>query len=303
MASGRLILPIAEPVLGTTGLVTPGATLSVYTNGATSGTLASLFSDSALTVPIANPQTSDAAGRFYAQTTVIWASDAMAYGAVLHYPSGASLTFANIYTLGAQADISGLAPINSPTFTGVPQAPTPAGNDSSAKLATTAYVQGQGYAPLASPTFTGVPAAPTAAAGTNTTQLATTAFVTTAIGGSASYFQSGEIPIATGTSAINIAHGLGKIPARVQAFIRCKIANNGYPIGCEVPVNIDCSYQGGNTKSEGAVAFAVDATSVGYVMGTNGLTNLRVTPAGTVMEQSTAPAAPNWVFFIRAWAN
>jgi hypothetical protein len=32
-------------------------------------------------------------------------------------------------------------------------------------------------APLASPTFTGVPAAPTAAAGTNTTQLATTAYV------------------------------------------------------------------------------------------------------------------------------
>ena len=32
--------------------------------------------------------------------------------------------------------------------------------------------------PTASPTFTGVPAAPTAAAGTNTTQLATTAFVT-----------------------------------------------------------------------------------------------------------------------------
>jgi hypothetical protein len=38
------------------------------------------------------------------------------------------------------------------------------------------YLPG-GIAPLASPTFTGVPAAPTAAAGTNTTQLATTAFV------------------------------------------------------------------------------------------------------------------------------
>ena len=36
-------------------------------------------------------------------------------------------------------------------------------------------------APLASPTFTGVPAAPTATAGTNTTQVATTAFVNTAI--------------------------------------------------------------------------------------------------------------------------
>ena len=35
--------------------------------------------------------------------------------------------------------------------------------------------------PLASPTFTGVPAAPTATAGTNTTQLATTAFVTAAV--------------------------------------------------------------------------------------------------------------------------
>lgn len=37
--------------------------------------------------------------------------------------------------------------------------------------------QGAYYAPEASPTFTGVPAAPTATAGTNTTQLATTAFV------------------------------------------------------------------------------------------------------------------------------
>ena len=35
--------------------------------------------------------------------------------------------------------------------------------------------------PTASPTFTGVPSAPTAAAGTNTTQLATTQFVTTAV--------------------------------------------------------------------------------------------------------------------------
>lgn len=38
-----------------------------------------------------------------------------------------------------------------------------------------------GVAPLASPTFTGVPLAPTATAGTNTTQLATTQFVTSAV--------------------------------------------------------------------------------------------------------------------------
>jgi hypothetical protein len=54
-----------------------------------------------------------------------------------------------------------------------------AGSIASLGLADTA-VQPAGltpYAPLASPTFTGVPAAPTAAASANTTQLATTAYV------------------------------------------------------------------------------------------------------------------------------
>ncbi|GAB7198168.1 phage tail protein [Dickeya oryzae] len=41
------------------------------------------------------------------------------------------------------------------------------------------------YAPIESPTFTGTPAAPTAVAGTSTTQLATTAFVASAIESSA----------------------------------------------------------------------------------------------------------------------
>lgn len=40
-----------------------------------------------------------------------------------------------------------------------------------------------GAAPILSPVFTGLPEAPTAAPGTNTTQLATTAFVTAAVGG------------------------------------------------------------------------------------------------------------------------
>lgn len=42
-------------------------------------------------------------------------------------------------------------------------------------------VQGSSIAPLTSPTFTGVPVAPTAAPGTNTTQIATTAFTATAV--------------------------------------------------------------------------------------------------------------------------
>ena len=76
------------------------------------------------------------------------------------------------------------APLASPTFTGVPAAPTASANTSTTQVATTAFVMTEvgDYAPLASPTLTGVPAAPTAAADTNTTQIATTAYVQTELG-------------------------------------------------------------------------------------------------------------------------
>jgi hypothetical protein len=72
-----------------------------------------------------------------------------------------------------------MAPLASPSLTGVPLAPTAAKTDSSTQIATTAHVKlvAADYAPLASPTFTGNPSAPTASANDNDTQLATTAFV------------------------------------------------------------------------------------------------------------------------------
>ena len=101
------------------------------------------------------------------------------------------------------------APVASPTFTGVPAAPTASdATTNTTQIATTAFVQSVSggkvadeikdkiiavapsqnavfdglalKAPLADPTFTGAPAAPTAASGTNTTQIATTAFVQSA---------------------------------------------------------------------------------------------------------------------------
>lgn len=181
MASGRLILPITEPILeGSPSQPIVGATLTV--NLAGTNTLANLFADSALTTPVTNPQTSNSNGLFYTQSTVLWADATQAYDVVVRWPDGTSDTFSNIYLLGAQASISGFAPINSPVFTGNPQVPTPAINDNSNSIADTAYVQGQGFAPIASPTFTGSPAAPTPPAGNNTTRIATTAFVHTAIG-------------------------------------------------------------------------------------------------------------------------
>jgi hypothetical protein len=110
---------------------------------------------------------------------------------------------------GNDVSAAGGALVASPTFTGVPQAPTANTGDSSSQLATTAFVTeaisagvsgvstwngragavtmttaditAAGGAPLASPALTGVPLAPTAGPGTNTTQLATTAFVAAAI--------------------------------------------------------------------------------------------------------------------------
>ena len=65
----------------------------------------------------------------------------------------------------------------SPAFTGTPTAPTATSATSTTQLATTAFVQAQKISPV----FTGIPAGPTAVAGTNTSQLATTEFVTNAV--------------------------------------------------------------------------------------------------------------------------
>jgi len=108
-------------------------------------------------------------------------------------------------TLPAQS--GGIAPIDSPHFTNVPTAPTPAPSSNDTTLATTAFVQGfvaptspvtsvfgrtgaivatngdydvakvTGAAPLASPVFTVDPQAPTPVTNDNDTSLATTAYV------------------------------------------------------------------------------------------------------------------------------
>jgi hypothetical protein len=77
------------------------------------------------------------------------------------------------------------ANIASPTFTGVPLAPTAAFGANTTQLATTAFVAAA-IAPLApriSPAFSGVPTAPTATIGANTTQIASTEFVTRSVDG------------------------------------------------------------------------------------------------------------------------
>jgi hypothetical protein len=136
---------------------------------------------------------------------------------------GASYTSLVARLEAGEAAAAGKAPLASPTFTGVPAAPTAAGGTNTTQIATTAFVKtavdnlvnaapgaldtlkeladaigdDANYAatvttalalkaPLASPALTGTPTAPTAADGTNTTQVATTAFVTAAVAGAGS---------------------------------------------------------------------------------------------------------------------
>ena len=183
MAGGRLVLPGTDPCITSAGLLNTGATLTVYDTGTT--TLASLYADVGLTTPIANPQTSNSAGRFYTQSTTINVDTSAAYDCVLALTDGETFTYTGVFALGAAPTISGFAPINSPTFTGTPQAPTPASSDASAKIATTQFVatnvaaQVAAAAPSAATTsVAGIVALATGAqviAGTDTTHAATPA--------------------------------------------------------------------------------------------------------------------------------
>lgn len=156
--------------------------------------------------------------------------------------TGAVVATSGDYTV---AQVTGAAPLASPTFTGTPASVTAAVDTNTTEIATTAWVLAQTSATvpvidgtasvgsgtrfalsnhvhptdtsrsaLASPTFTGTPAAPTATAGTNTTQLATTAFV-------AASFAPLASPTLTGTPAAPTASaGTTTTQVATTAFVQ-----------------------------------------------------------------------------------
>ena len=127
------------------------------------------------------------------------------------------------------------APIASPSFTGVPAAPTATAATNTTQLATTAFVQLQ----KASPAFTGTPTAPTATTGTNTTQLATTAFV-----------QAQKVsPTFTGTPlAPTATTGTNTTQIATTAFVQQEITANEYslPYATQTTIGGVRAYVAGN---------------------------------------------------------
>ena len=136
------------------------------------------------------------------------------------------------------ADILGAAPLASPTFTGIPKAPTAAALTNTTQLATTAFVDAVRLilvaadalnAPLASPGLTGTPTAPTAAIDTNTTQLSTTAFML-AQASAVSPLMDNVVAIGTSTRYARADHvhpvDTSRAAAALEAFIAPTFLNS-----------------------------------------------------------------------------
>jgi hypothetical protein len=162
-----------------------------------------------------------------------------------------------IAAIGPPPNLSLYAPLASPSFTGVPTAPTATVGSSTGQLATTAFVAAAvtasttgvasfntrtgavvlttaditnaGGATLASPVFSGNPTAPTAAPGDNDTSIATTAFVHAAVAAIAAGVSS--FNTRTGAVVLTTADvtGVGGAPIASPTFTGVPLAPTAAP--------------------------------------------------------------------------
>jgi hypothetical protein len=187
------------------------------------------------------------------------------------------------------ADLTGVggALLASPTFSGVPAAPTAAPGANTTQLATTAFVtaavaastagvssfnsrtgvvtliandlSAAGGALLASPIFTGTPTGPTASPGTNNQQLATTAFVSAAITAQGGPF----LPLTGGTISGSLqVNGAGVFPGGIAPSTTLGITGT----------------QAGDNANAGSVGEIQQIINIGYTPGTGLVYNQCILP-------------------------
>lgn len=125
------VYALGQPVVSPAGDVVTAAT--AHTSGATFSGLASAGGNWHLSTTFARPWAPTTV--YQAGQPVITPSGDLAV-ALTSFTSGATFSATNWNIRAAS-----LAPLSSPVFSGVPTAPTPAANDNSIALATTAWVQ------------------------------------------------------------------------------------------------------------------------------------------------------------------
>lgn len=120
-----------------TGYTATGATGTTSTN--------LVFSTSpVLVTPVLGAATGTSlqlSGLTASQIVITDASKNLVSAAVATYPSLTELSYVKGITSAVQTQMDLKAPIASPTFTGIPAAPTPTAGDSTTQIATTAFVQ------------------------------------------------------------------------------------------------------------------------------------------------------------------
>lgn len=162
--------------------------------------------------------------------------------------------------------------------------------------------------PLASPTFTGVPAAPTATGGTNTTQLATTAFVTSAVSTAGGSYQPLDSDL-TSWAAITRASGFDTFTvtpssANLKSLVTDETGSGAlvfgtsptFTTGITIGAGSAITSSGaGGTLGTGAFAAAFDSTVPGAIgggtPGSGAFTTLTNTGAATNSKSGAASVA------------
>lgn len=119
--------------------------------------------------------------------------------------------FWTVFSVGYGDLLNGLAPLNSPVFTGTPTAPTPTAGDNSTNIATTQFVQETITTGLDDAALSGTPTTPTAAPGTLTTQVASTAFV------GAEITRAPQMAVFNSSSSWTVPTGVTRVKLRAWA--------------------------------------------------------------------------------------
>jgi hypothetical protein len=166
-------------------------------------------------------------------------------------------------------------------------------------------------APLASPTFTGVPAAPTATTDTNTTQLATTAFVlaqassttpsalgTAAVGTSTRFARADHVHAAPtinqlGTATADVSLNSFKITNLATPVSSTDAATKGY---------VDSAIQGLNPKS---IVKAASTANIATLSGALTIDGVALAVGDRVLVKNQTTASQNGIYIIAsgAWSR